>query len=79
MDQSDVPDLLFTMSEDEQAQGMTLLCMARPLSDRVSVETQSDWGYSLGVTEWKGPTGEILGKKVQPLMGKSWGDIEKTE
>ena len=69
-----IADLSFTMSEDEQAQGMALLCMARPVSDVVRVETQSDWGYSLGVDEWKGPTGEILGKKVEPLMGTSWGE-----
>lgn len=52
---------------------MTLLCMSRPISDRLVVETQSDWGYSIGdLSEWKGPTGEILGKRVQPLMGKAW-------
>ena len=65
------------MSEDELAQGMTLLCMARPVSDVVRVETQSDWGYSLGVDEWKGATGVILGKKVEPLMGTSWSEIKK--
>lgn len=78
VDQSDVPDLSFTMSEEEEADGMTLLCMSRPVSDRVLIETQSDWGYSLGITEWKGATGEISGRKVQPLMGKKWDDI-KTE
>ena len=36
---------------------MALLCMSRPAGDCV-VETQSDWGYSLGVAEWKGATGE---------------------
>ena len=41
-------------------QGMTLLCMTRPVSD-VTVETQSDWGYSLGVGDWKGPSGHIGG------------------
>lgn len=71
-----IPDLSFTMSEEEQADGMTLLCMARPVSDRVVIETQSDWGYSLGVCEWKGATGEIKGKKVEPLMGKKWGKDE---
>jgi ferredoxin len=76
VDMSDIPDLSFTMNEDEIAQGMTLLCMARPVSEKVVVETQSDWGYSLGVCEWKGPTGEILGKKVEPLMGQKWGDIK---
>jgi hypothetical protein len=73
---TDIPDLSFTMNEDEIAQGMCLLCMARPVSEKVVIETQSDWGYSLGVCEWKGPTGEILGKKVEPLMGEKWGDIK---
>ncbi len=49
-------------------QGMALLCMARPLAD-CSIETQSDWGYSLGVGEWKGATGHILGREIDPLMG----------
>ena len=35
----------------------------------VEIETQSDWGYSLGVAEWKGATGEILGRDPTPLMG----------
>ena len=48
-------------------QGMALLCMARPVSDVVRIETQSDWGYSLGVGEWKGATGHIAGKNVDPL------------
>lgn len=74
VDQSDVADLSFTVSEEEQADGMTLLCMARPVSDKVVIETQSDWGYSLGVAEWKGATGEMSGKKVEPLMGKKWGE-----
>ena len=69
-----IMDLSFTVSEEEQAEGMTLLCMARPVSDRVVIETQSDWGYSLGVGDWKGATGEISGKKVEPLMGTKWGD-----
>lgn len=74
VDQSDVADLSFTVTEEEQADGMTLLCMARPLSDRVVIETQSDWGYSLGIAEWQGATGQMSGKKVQPLMGKKWGE-----
>lgn len=67
-----VADLSFTMSDEEAADGMTLLCMARPVSDTVVIETQSDWGYSLGVAEWKGATGRIQGKEVEPLMGKKW-------
>eukprot|EP00887_Chlorella_sp_A99_P007799 scaffold20.g7799.t1 len=71
-DQSDVTDLSFTLSEEELADGMTLICMARPLTDRVVMETQSDWGYGLGVTEWKGATGHIAGRHVQPMMGRKW-------
>lgn len=67
VDMSDIEDLDFTVSEDEQAEGMALLCMARPLED-CTVETQSDWGYSLGVCEWKGATGHILGREIDPLM-----------
>lgn len=48
-------------------QGLALICMCRPVSDVVKIETQSDWGYSLGTTEWKGATGHIAGKEVQPL------------
>ena len=68
IDQSDITDLEFTLSEDEIEQGMVLLCMARPIGD-VEIETQSDWGYSLGVADWKGATGEILGRDPTPLMG----------
>ena len=68
IDQSDITDLEFTLSEEEIEQGMVLLCMARPVGD-VEIETQSDWGYSLGVAEWKGATGEILGRDPTPLMG----------
>jgi hypothetical protein len=55
---SDIDDLSFTLSEDEQAQGMALLCMARATSD-CEIETQCDWGYSLGVCEWKGEAGGL--------------------
>ena len=67
-DQSDITDLEFTLSEEEIADGMTLLCMARARG-YVEIETQSDWGYSLGVAEWKGATGEITGRDPTPLMG----------
>lgn len=50
------------------AQGMALICMARPMED-CTIETQSDWGYSLGVGEWKGASGHILGREIDPLMG----------
>ena len=59
---------MLTVSEDEQAQGMALICMARPTSD-VSIETQCDWGYSLGVGEWKGASGRFSATP-EPLMGK---------
>ena len=42
---------------------------------QVVCETQSDWGYSLGIQEWQGATGEILGKNVEPLMGEKWQDF----
>jgi 2Fe-2S type ferredoxin len=67
VDQSDVEDLSFTMDEAEQAQGMALLCMSRPVGD-VEIETQCDWGYSLGVAEWKGATGKFSARP-DPLMG----------
>lgn len=70
VDQSDITDLEFTLSEEELKNGMVLLCMARPVGN-VEIETQSDWGYSLGVAEWKGATGEILGRDPTPLMGKT--------
>lgn len=71
-DHSDIDDLSFTVSEDEQAQGMTLLCMTRACSD-LTIETQSDWGYSLGVGEWKGATGRFSASP-EPLMSKDkWG------
>lgn len=57
-------DLSFTLTEEEQADGMALICMSRPLTDVVVMETQSDWGYSLGVAEWKGATGHIGGREV---------------
>jgi len=70
LDMSDIDDIDFVLSEDEQAQGLSLICMARPSSD-VVLETQCDWGYSIGVKEWEGATGKFEGK-VDPLMGKQW-------
>lgn len=52
VDQSDIPDLSFTLEQSEIDQGMALICMSRAKSDTV-VETQCDWGYSLGVCEWQ--------------------------
>ena len=68
VDQSDIPDLEFTVSEQEQKDGMALLCMARATSD-IDLEIQSDWGYSLGVSEWKGATGAFSATPI-PLMEK---------
>lgn len=72
VDYSDIDDITFTVSEDELAQGMALLCMSRAKSD-LEIETQSDWGYSLGVAEWKGATGSFS-SRPDPLMGKSGGN-----
>ena len=64
-DQSDITDLEFTLDEDEVKEGLTLLCMARPVGD-VTIETQSDWGMRIG--EWKGASGEIMGREPTKLM-----------
>ena len=77
IDQSDVADLSFTLTDDEVAQGMTLLCMARATSD-CTFETQSDWGYSLGITDWKGATGAFE-SKPDPLMGTSWTEEQQQQ
>lgn len=36
--------------------------------------TQSDWGMSLGIRDWEGPSGHIEGKAPDKLMGDD-GDI----
>jgi hypothetical protein len=67
------------MTPKEIASGMVLCCMTRPVTD-CTVETQSDYGYSLGDDNvWPGPTGNIFGGKVQPLMGKKWDEIRATQ
>jgi len=73
VDQSDIDDLSFTLSDEEIADGCALICMARPTSD-CKMETQADWGYSLGITDWK-TNGKFEGK-VQPLMGTEWDKIK---
>mmetsp|Transcript_1963 Transcript_1963/g.4462 ORF Transcript_1963/g.4462 Transcript_1963/m.4462 type:complete len:245 (-) Transcript_1963:68-802(-) len=73
VDQTDIADLSFTLEDEEIEQGMALICMARPLSDEVEIETQSDWGYSLGIKEWEGATGFIQGKEVNPLSNENIG------
>ena len=37
-----------------------------------STSLQSDWGYNLGSNNWRGPSGHILGKAIDPLMGRKW-------
>ena len=44
--------------------------MARPVSDFVELETQSDYGYSLGSADWSGPTGKIEGGRANTIMGR---------
>ena len=75
IDPSDIADLSFTVSDEEQENGMALLCMSRATSD-LTIETQSDWGYSLGVGEWKGATGKFSATP-DPLVGVSWTELKK--
>ena len=74
VDHRDIADLEFTLDEEEQAEGMALICMAYPVGD-IKLETQSDWGLSLGREDagggWKGATGEIGGRDPTPLMGET--------
>eukprot|EP00211_Chloroparvula_japonica_P008289 CAMPEP_0119130278 /NCGR_PEP_ID=MMETSP1310-20130426/7678_1 /TAXON_ID=464262 /ORGANISM="Genus nov. species nov., Strain RCC2339" /LENGTH=174 /DNA_ID=CAMNT_0007120771 /DNA_START=1 /DNA_END=522 /DNA_ORIENTATION=+ len=70
VDQSDVADLSFTLEDEQVEAGMALLCMSRPLED-ATIETQSDWGYSLGVKEWQGASGYLQGKEVDPLSNEA--------
>lgn len=58
------------LPQEEQAKGMALLCMSRAKSD-VDIETQCDWGYSLGVGEWQGASGRFSATP-DPLMGAKW-------
>ena len=69
-----IDDISFTLDEDEVAKGMCLPCMARPVSDAVVLETQSDWGYSLGSSEWGGATGSIQGGTANTIMGREGTD-----
>lgn len=75
VDQSDVDDLSFTLSEDQIEQGMTLICMSRPTGD-VRLETQSDWGMNLGISDWRGASGSFSATP-EPLMGKKWKEGEE--
>ena len=65
-----IDDISFTLNESELAQGMCLPCMSRPVSDVVVLETQSDYGYSLGSAEWAGATGAIQGGTANTIMGR---------
>jgi hypothetical protein len=77
IDQSDVEDLSFTLDDEEIEAGMALICMSRATSD-VELETQCDWGLSLGYKEWTGASGKFVGE-VNPLMGKKWADMTEEE
>lgn len=72
VDQSDVDDLSFTLTEDQIEQGMALICMARPTGD-VRLETQSDWGMNLGISDWRGASGAFEATP-EPLMGRKWNE-----
>jgi 2Fe-2S type ferredoxin len=74
VDQSDVDDLSFTLTEEQVAQGMSLICMGRPTGD-VRLETQSDWGMNLGISEWRGASGAFEASP-EPLMGRKWKEEE---
>ena len=47
IDHRDITDLEFTLDEEEQADGLALLCMCYPVGD-ITLETQSDWGMRVG-------------------------------
>lgn len=77
VDQSDIDDLTFTLEEEQIEAGMALICMARAKGD-CELETQCDWGLSLGIKEWSGASGKLVGE-VEPLMGKKWTELQETE
>jgi hypothetical protein len=77
VDPSDIDDLSFTLEEEQIKKGMALLCMTRAKSD-LTIETQCDWGLSLGYKEWEGASGKLVGE-VSPLMGKKWADMTEEE
>ena len=72
VDQSDIVDLSYCLEEEDIAKGCALLCMSRPTSD-VTLETQCDWGYRLGMEEWKGATGN-----VGDAVAKEWESISES-
>lgn len=67
------------LTPEEIDNGLTLLCMCRPVTDVVYVETQSNWGYNLGSNNWEGPTGYLAGKSIDPLMGRRWEETKKAK
>ena len=77
VDPSDIDDLSFTLDEDQIEAGMALLCMSRAKSD-LTLETQCDWGLSLGIRDWEGASGKLVGE-VNPLMGKKWAEMTEAE
>ena len=77
VDQSDIDDLSFTLDDDQIEAGMALLCMSRAKGD-VTLETQCDWGLSLGIRDWEGASGKLVGE-VTPLMGKKWSELTDAE
>jgi hypothetical protein len=77
VDSSDIADLRFTLEEEEIENGMALLCMSRAKTD-LTIETQCDWGLSLGFKDWDGASGKFVGE-VNPLMGKKWADMTEVE
>ena len=72
VDQSDIVDLSYCLEEEDIERGCALLCMARPTSD-CAVETQSDWGYRMGMEEWKGATGN-----VGSAVAEDWESISES-
>jgi ferredoxin len=76
-DASDIADLSFTLTDEEQASGMGLLCMTRAKSDLV-IETQCDWGYSLGLASWQGASG-LFEAAPDPLMGEKWSEADQKQ
>lgn len=66
---SDIDDVSFTLEDDQVEQGMALICMGRATADS-ELETQCDWGLSLGIHDWKGASGKLSGE-VKPLIGST--------
>mmetsp|Transcript_7794 Transcript_7794/g.28796 ORF Transcript_7794/g.28796 Transcript_7794/m.28796 type:complete len:198 (-) Transcript_7794:134-727(-) len=74
VDMSDVEDLSFTLEDEQVAAGMSLLCMSRPVTAEVRLESQCDWGYLLGIQEWEGATGN-----VNNSVSDEWSSISEVK